>query len=259
MTAVASQSWFMTTRLLRGTLREPLFLVIGLVQPAIWLLIFGQLFYRVTELSGFGDGRPYIDYLTPGVIVMMALTRGAWSGGNVLEELDRGVLDRFLISPVSRIALILGHLCQQAITIAVQSVIVLALALAMGARFPGGPAGAGVLVLAAILMVLAVGSLSMSFALVIRRSQSLTAVIQFVLLPLVFLSSAFMDQKLAAGWIQATAKVNPIDWAVVAGRSALSAGTDWGLVLGRLGWLALVAALCGLIAVRSFRSYQRSL
>ncbi|GAA2411550.1 ABC transporter permease [Actinomadura vinacea] len=259
MTAVVSQSWFMTTRLLRGTLREPLFLVIGLVQPAIWLLIFGQLFYRVTELRGFGDGRPYIDYLTPGVIVMMALTRGAWSGGNVLEELGWGVLDRFLISPVSRIALIAGHLCQQAITIAAQSLIVLALALVLGARFPGGPAGAAVLMVAAILMVLAVGSLSISFALIIQRSQSLTAVIQFVLLPLVFLSSAFMDQNLAADWIQAAARVNPIDWAVVAGRSALAADTDWGLVLIRLTWLAALAAACGLVAVRSFRSYQRSL
>ena len=140
-----------------------------------------------------------------------------------------------------------------------QSVIVLTLALAMGARFPGGPVGAGVLVLAATLMVLAVGSLSMSFALVIRRSQSLTAVIQFVLLPLVFLSSAFMDQKLAADWIRVAARVNPIDWAVVAGRSALAADTDWGLVLVRLAWLALLAAVCGLVAVRSFRSYQRSL
>ncbi|WP_163566691.1 ABC transporter permease [Fodinicola feengrottensis] len=80
MTATLTQSWFMTTRLLRSTLRQPLFLAIGLVQPAIWLLIFGQLFGRVTELGGFG-ATSYLDYLTPGVLVMMALTRGAWSGG----------------------------------------------------------------------------------------------------------------------------------------------------------------------------------
>ncbi|WP_067491171.1 ABC transporter permease [Actinomadura hibisca] len=259
MSTIASQSWFMTARLLRGTVREPLFLIIGLVQPAIWLLIFGQLFYRVTDLQGFGDGRPYLDYLTPGVVVMMALTRGAWSGGNVLEELDHGVLDRFLVSPVSRAALIAGHLCQQAITIMAQAVLVLGLALAMGARFAGGPVGALVLLLAAILMVLAVGSLSMSFALVIRRSQSLTAVIQFVLLPLVFLSSAFMDQSLAAGWIRTIARFNPIDWAVLAGRSALAEHPDWQLIGTRLLWLAVLAALCALVAVRSFRSYQRSL
>jgi ABC-2 type transport system permease protein len=258
MTETITQSWYMTARLLRGTRREPLFLLIGLVQPAIWLLVFGQLFNRVTDLGGFGS-RSYIDYLTPGVLVMMALTRGAWSGGDVLIELDRGVLDRFLISPVSRAALIGGHLASQAITVAAQSLIVLALAYAVGARFPGGLAGVAVVVLAAMLIVLAVGSLSMAFALVIRRAQSLTATIQFVLLPLVFLSSAFMDPRLEADWIRQVARFNPVDWAVYAGRSALAADPDWRIVGTRLLWLAALALCCGLVAVRSFRAYQRSL
>jgi ABC-2 type transport system permease protein len=258
MTGTLTQSWFMTTRLLRSTLRQPLFLAIGLVQPAIWLLIFGQLFGRVTELGGFGTAS-YIDYLTPGVLIMMALTRGAWSGGDMMIELDHGVLDRFLISPVSRAALIAGHLCHQAITVMVQSLIVLGLALAVGARLPGGFPGVLVMLVAATFVVLAVGSLSMAFALVIRRPQSLTATIQFILLPLVFLSSAFMDQRLAATWITWIARFNPIDWAVQAGRTALAAQADWGVVFSRLGWLFVLAAVCAMVTVRSFQAYQRSL
>jgi ABC-2 type transport system permease protein len=258
MTATLTQSWFMTTRLLRSTLRQPLFLAIGLVQPAIWLLIFGQLFGRVTELGGFG-ARSYLDYLTPGVLIMMALTRGAWSGGDMMIVLDHGVLDRFLISPVSRGALIAGHLFHQAITVMVQSLIVIVLALLIGAHLPGGFAGVLVMLAAATLVVLAVGSLSMAFALVIRKPQSLTATIQFILLPLVFLSSAFMDQRLAASWITWIAHFNPIDWAVQAGRTALAADADWGLVFSRLGWLCILAALCATVTFRSFRAYQRSL
>lgn len=258
MTATLTQSWFMTTRLLRGTLRQPLFLAIGLVQPVVWLLIFGQLFGRVTELGGFGT-QSYLDYLTPGVLVMMALTRGAWSGGDMLVELDHGVLDRFLISPVSRAALIGGHLCHQAIAVVAQSLVVLLLAALVGARLPGGLPGVLVMLAAAILVVLAVGSLSMAFSLVIRKPQTLTATIQFVLLPLVFLSSAFIDQRLAAPWIAFVARFNPIDWAVQAGRSALSATPDWGLAFTRLGWLLVLAAVCAVVTVRSFRAYQRSL
>ncbi len=177
----------------------------------------------------------------------------------MLFELDHGVLDRFLISPVSRAALIAGHLGHQVITVMVQAMVVLVLAVAVGAHLPGGFPGVLVMLVAATLIVLSIGSLSMAFALVIRRPQSLTATIQFILLPLVFMSSAFMVQRLAAGWITSVARFNPIDWAVQAGRTALAANADWGLVFSRLGWLCVLAVVCAAVTVQSFRAYQRSL
>ena len=82
---------------------------------------------------------------------------------------------------------------------------------------------------------------------------------QFVVLPLQFLSSALFDTRLSPSWIQHVARYNPVDWAVVASRQALSAGTEWGAVLPRLGFLALLAVVMAWVATRAFGSYQRSI
>ena len=79
-----------------------------------------------------------------------------------------------------------------------------------------------------------------------------------IVLPLTFLSGAFMQLSLAPDWIQTIAKYNPVNWAVEAGREAVSSSVDWGFVLGRLGLLAALAIACVLLATRAFRSYQRS-
>jgi len=95
-------------------------------------------------------------------------------------------------------------------------------------------------------------------ALTARQEETLIGVVQFIALPLTFLSAAFMQLSLAPGWIQDVARFNPVNWAVEAGREAVSKGPDWGFVLGRLGLLAAVTALFIWIATRAFRAYQRS-
>jgi ABC-2 type transport system permease protein len=80
-----------------------------------------------------------------------------------------------------------------------------------------------------------------------------------VLLPLTFLSSAFMQRDLMPGWIQTVARYNPVEWTVQAGREALTAQPDWGLVLSRMGLLAALALVCTWLATRAFRTYQRAI
>jgi ABC-2 type transport system permease protein len=81
----------------------------------------------------------------------------------------------------------------------------------------------------------------------------------FVLLPLTFLSSAFMQRDLVPGWIQTVARYNPVEWTVQAGREALTAHPDWGLVLSRAGLLAALCVACAWLATRAFHTYQRSI
>jgi ABC-2 type transport system permease protein len=80
----------------------------------------------------------------------------------------------------------------------------------------------------------------------------------FVLLPLTFLSSAFMQQNLIPTWMQHVADFNPVNWAVVAGRSAVSSNPDWGLIASRAGFLTALLLVCLAFATRAFRTYQRS-
>jgi ABC-2 type transport system permease protein len=256
MNAALAHSRSMTIRHLRELWRQPWYVAITLVQPVIWLLLFGALFKRIVEIPGFGGD--YLDFLTPGIVVMTAIFTAGWAGMAVIEDLDRGVMDRFLVSPVSRGSLIAGRLGMNAVTIAIQSLIVIGLGLAVGARFPGGVAGVLVLVLASVLLAAAVGSLSIGLALVARQEETVIGAVQMVVLPATFLSAVLMKQELAPSWVQEVARFNPVSWAVDAGRAGLGSSVDWGLVASRLGLLALLAVFCGWVATRAFRAYQRS-
>ncbi|ADB49399.1 ABC transporter permease [Conexibacter woesei] len=258
MSATLTHSWWLTVRQLRALWRQPWWIAISLAQPIIWLLLFGQLFRSIVELPGFGSDS-YADFLTPGIVVMTAMFSGGWHGMGMLDDLDRGILDRFLTSPSSRVALIAGPLAQLAIVTAIQTLIIVGLGVVVGADFAGGVPGVLVLIVAAVLLGTAVGALSIGLALVTRRQETMIGAVQFVTLPLTFLSGAFMNLSLAPAWIESIARFNPVNWAVEAGREALTAeDVDWGMVGTRLGLLALLTVLCGWVATRAFRSYQRS-
>jgi ABC-2 type transport system permease protein len=255
--AAVGQSWRMTQRHLRGLVRQPWMIGVSLVQPVVWLLLFGALFRRVVEIPGFGDDS-YITFLTPGVVVMSAIFSGGWSGMSIVEDIDRGVLDRFLVTPVRRSAIMTGLLGYQGIVVGVQSLIIVAIGLAGGARFDNAAAGLPVAVAAAVLLAVAFASLSHALALLMRNRESLIAAVQFVALPLTFLSSGMMRQDLAADWVRHAASVNPVNWAAVAARDALSPTADWGSVGAHLGYLAAFTLVCAWLSVHAFRTYQRS-
>ncbi|MCW2657206.1 MAG: Transport permease protein [Jatrophihabitans sp.] len=256
---LARHSGYLTVRSVRALLRQPAFAAITLVQPVIWLLLFGQLFRSVVHIPGFSSASgSYLEFITPGVIVMTALFSSAWAGTVYIEDMDRGVMDRLLASPVRRGAMIVGTIAYQALTTVVQTLVVFGIAYASGARFPGGLAGIGVTLLAACLVSVVIASFSNAIALLVRQQKALIGISQFIVLPLQFLSSAVMDTRVSPAWVRHVARYNPVDWAVVASRQALSADTAWGAVLPRLGFLTLLAVVLAWLATRAFRTYQRS-
>lgn len=257
MSTTLTHTWFMTQRQLTAIFRQPAFLVITLVQPVIWLFLFGALFREVVELPGFGGGS-YLDYLVPGVVVMSALSSNMWAGMGTLEEIERGTLNRFLTTPVSRAALINGNVGQQAVSTFVQSVIIVLLGRLGGAHYPGGVGGLAILVAASILLGTVFGALSNALGMLVRQRESIIGVNTFLLLPLTFLSSAFMAPALMPSWMRRVADVNPVNWALVSGRSAMAASPDWGEVLSRGGGLLALAVVAVWLSTRTFRSYQKS-
>ncbi len=248
---------YMTLRHLRELWRQPWFVAVTLVQPVIWLLLFGALFKRVIEIPGF-HGHSYIAFLAPGVVVMTAMFNSAWSGMALIEDLNRGVTARFLVSPVRREALIAGRILKEAVVVVIQSVIIVALALIVGASFPGGVGGVAVLFAVSALLGATFGALSNGFGLIMRQEEALIGAVQFIVLPLTFLSSTLLAVNLMPRWVQHAADFNPVNWAVVAGRTATSAHADWGLVASRAGFLVALLAVCLVFATRAFQSYQRS-
>lgn len=258
MITVLAHSSFMTRRDLRWLSRLPWLMAITLVQPVVWLLLFGQLFQKTVDIPGFA-GNSYIDFLTPGVVVMTALFSGGWLGMGVINDLDRGVMDRFLVSPVHRGSLIVGRLVYQATVTVIQSLVVVGLGLLVGAGFPGGLVGILVLIVSAVLVGAAFGSLSNGLALLVRREEPLIATANLALLPISFLSGTFMQQSLMPGWMHRLVRYNPVNWAVEAGREALGADVNWTFVSSRAAALLVLALGCAWLSTRGFRAYQRSI
>ena len=177
----------------------------------------------------------------------------------LIDDMDRGIVDRFLVAPTSRGSLIWGWLIQFALVAVVQSAIIIVLGFVIGAKFPGGAPGILVLVVASVLLGTGIGGLSNAIAVLSRREETMIAASNFVILPLTFLSSVFMAQTLMPHWMQVIARYNPVNWAVQAGREALAASPDWGAVWPRLLALFVFMLVCAWLAIRAFRVYQRSI
>jgi ABC-2 type transport system permease protein len=258
MTAIA-QTTYVSGRHLRSFLRQPWFIGISLVQPVIWLLLFGALFKSVVLIPGFTTAGTYLDYLVPGVLVMTALFSCGWSGMSIIEDLDRSIMDRLLATPIHRSAVIVGLNVYALVSFGIQALIIGGLALLLGAQFAGGLLGFAVLTLCAMLVGAITASFSDAMALLLRQRESVIGISTLITLPLTFLSAAFMPLKLVPGWISTLATFNPVNWAVEAGREALAASPDWSFVLPRIALLIGLTVLATAFATRTFRSYQRSM
>ena len=252
------QTLQVSLRYLRALLRQPAFVIITLIQPLIWLLLFGALFKAVTQIPGF-SGRSYIDYLMPGVVVMLAVSSAGWTGMAFIEDMNSGVMDRMLVAPAWRGAFNLGSVAQSMISVVLQTILIVLLALLLGAHYENGIGGILVLQVVAALLAAIFASFSNGLAILTGQRETLIGAVSALLLPLTFLSGALMQLSLAPGWIGTVAKFNPVDWAATAARNSTTESFDWGVVAGRVGLLTALVVLAAWFATRAFGVYQRSL
>lgn len=241
-------------RLLR---RQPVAIAVMLVQPLVWLLLYSQLFHTLPRLGGFGTDS-YLEFLAPGIAVLTAFNHGAWEGGGVVQDIERGAIDRFLATPLPPGALLSSRALQAAITGTGQALFVIVVALAFGARLSGGLPGLVAILIAAALVCVAFAAFNHALALLVRRLETMTMVGLFITFPLMFSSTMFTSAAQLPTWMQRVASANPVNWAVEAARSAML-GTDWASVIIHLGALAALVVTMGALAHVALGRYQRSL
>ncbi len=254
----ARHTWFMIVRQSRNLMREPIWIALLLVQPIIWLVLYGQLFKRVTSLGGFGT-TSYVTFLAPAIVIMNAFFGATWSGMSMISDLDRKVVERFLATPASRLSLVLSQVVRSAITAAIQALVILLIALALGVRVDQGALGWIVVILAAMLVNMAFAGVSQGIALLTRKEATMIAVANFIGLPLLFLSSTLLATAQMPHWMREVSRFNPVDWGVIAAREAVLPGTDWGSIGLHLVYLLALAAATAAFATWTFRAYQRTL
>ena len=244
-----TDTWFLLVRLMRATLRMPVFVIISIVQPILWLSLFGQLFRS--------SAANYVQFLAPGISIMTALFGAAYSGMGLLNEIDRGVLDRMLATPVARGALMTARILHSAVQVMIQSGLILIAGAALGARLRGGAGGVLALLLCAALLGAAFAALSSALALVARKPEMVIAAMNFVVLPATFLSTMLRSADQIPGWIRASSRFNPVDWAVTAARGGFEG--RWDQLFPALPLLAAFALACAVLATRAFDRYRRSM
>jgi len=251
-------TWFMVGRQARNLMREPIWIALLLIQPLVWLLLYGQLFKNVTHLGGFGTSS-YITFLAPAIVVMNAFFGATWSGMAMIQDLDRDVIERFLTTPVRRSSLVVSQIVRSAITAAIQATIIIAVSYFLGVRSSQGLLGVLVVILAGVLVNSAFAGMSQGIALLTRKEATMIAVANFIGLPLLFLSSTLLAAKQMPQWMQTVAKFNPVNWGVVMAREAILPGTDWTVVVTRgLALFALTLVMAS-FATWTFRAYRRTL
>ena len=250
-------TWTLFQRHFRATLRNPAFVIISIVQPVLWLFLFGQLFSRVAAQPGAG-GASYAQFLAPGIAIMAALFGTAFSGVGLLYDINQGVVDRFLATPVSRGAVIAGRLLDVAAQAMVQALVLLLASFLVGARPHGGLVGVLLVMFASALLAIALASLSKGLALLLRNQEAVLGITNFILLPMVFLSSMILSHELMPHWIRVASAFNPVDWAVRVARGSFE-GSAWGEFGRELVQLTAFAAAGYFLALASLRKYQRSI
>ncbi len=190
------------------------------IQPAPWLLIYGEVFTRVHAIPT-PKGIPYLAYLAPGIMAQSALFIAIFYGIQIIWERDAGVLTKLMVTPTPRSALITGKAFASGVRSLVQGVVVLIIAVLLGVSFTDNP-----LKIIAALAILAVGSaffscLSMSLAGVVVARDRLMGIGQAITMPLFFSSSALYPAKIMPGWLQVISRINPLSYEVEALRGLL--------------------------------------
>jgi ABC-2 type transport system permease protein len=235
-------------RELRPTLYEPFSLMFNLVQPLVFLLLYGPL---IGEVPGAGDGSPW-QWFVPGILVMLCLTSTTASAGyNLLLEMQTGSHERLLVTPLSRSSLLVGRTLKEVITLLVQAVLIIALVMPFG--FQLYPLGLLVGLLLLAVLGIGLGSLSYALAIAVKNQEWIYWMTQQTLLfPLLILSGMLLPLEIAPDWMRFISRLNPLTYIVEAERAlfagdfshpSLLVGAASALVLAGLGLMLGIRAM----------------
>ncbi|MFA9415708.1 ABC transporter permease [Natrinema sp. HArc-T2] len=246
----ASDVWTTFIRWTIKSIRNPFVLVVSLVQPIIFLVLFTQVFGGVATSAL--EGVTYETYLVPAIVIQVALVAAATSGIGLVNDIENGMFEKTLVSPMNRIAVFVGKTLAEIVRIIAQVTIVLGLGVMLGAEIATGLVGAVAIAGICVLFSVWFTAFSNVLAVVTRDEESTIIGANLLQLPLLFVSSAFLPLPALPAWIQTVATFNPITYGVDATR-AVMLGEDTMTVIevSRFGgmWDTLVPALAVLVCL----------
>jgi ABC-2 type transport system permease protein len=210
-------------RQLRLSLRNPAWVIIALVQPILYLALFGPLLTKLSPgalgaSSGSGGTVEAYNFFVPGLLIQLGLFGSTFVGFAIISDWRAGVIERFRVTPVSRLSIMGGRVLRDVIVLMVQAVILVLAGLAFGAR----PTVTAVLISLGFIVLVAVGLASVSYAtaLLVKSEDAFAPMLNSVVLPLVLLSGIMLPMTLGPGWLQGIARISPFRYIIDAMRGA---------------------------------------
>jgi len=242
----------MFVRNMQHTLRNPVFVFASMFQPILYLLLFMPL---LNSLGGVALGLPAgktVDVFIPGLLVMQALFGSAFVGFSLIDDIRTGVIERFLVTPVKRPAILLGRVLRDAVILLFQCILITLVAIPFGLSVNVGGFLLSLLLYALIGVTMA--SMSYGFALIYKIEDPLAPTLNTITLPVTLLSGIILPLALAPIWLQDLAKLNPFSYGVNAAR-ALFAGNFQSIQITE-GFI-IISALAIIIFMLALRSLKK--
>ncbi|UQX89388.1 ABC transporter permease [Jatrophihabitans telluris] len=212
---VLQTSYVVFIRQMRSLLRNPVWVFFGLTQPILYLVLFGPLLTRVRS-GGLGGSQSWSVFV-PGLLLQLTIFGAGFAGFGIIQEMREGVLDRQRVTPAPRLALLLGRSLSSTLTIGVQAVVLVLVAVPFGLRPSWG--GVAVSIIAVCVLALGISAASYSMGIILKDEDSFAPFIQGVSLPLLLLSGVLLPMSLAPRWLHDLSKANPLTYLVDGTRS----------------------------------------
>lgn len=222
------ESWIVFNRQLRMNLRNPAWVIIGMLQPVLYLLLFGPLLKPMIEQLG---GNAYT-WFVPGMLVQLGIFGAFFAGFSLIGEWREGVIEAERVTPASRAALLFGRLYRDLLQLFVQAVILVVLGLILGMDVSAGGVVVGVLL--TLMLGGACAAASNAFALTTKSEDVMAPVINLVMMPVLLLSGILLPMNIGASWLQRLSDFMPVRWIVDAVRTSFFGTFDatsmsWGV------------------------------
>ncbi len=252
---LARDTWLIFQRQVLLLLRNPVWIFVGIFQPVMYLLLFAPLLKpALAPLGATTDAETYRIFV-PGLLVLLAIFGGLFQGFGLIAELRAGVIERSRVTPVSRLALLLGRSLRDVVSLLMQAVIITLLALAFGLRVQIGYLLLAYLLLA--LIALMTSALSYGIALVVKSEDALAPLMNTVAQPVLLLSGILLPLAFAPLWLRRVADWNPFAWAVDGARALFAGEIGNDVVWQGMSIMAVITALAVFWAARKFATSVR--
>lgn len=240
-------TWLVFGRQLQLFLRNPVWLIVGVIQPVLYLLLFAPLLKPA--LNAKTNAEAYQTFV-PGLLVMLAIFGALFVGFGLIAELRAGVIERSRVTPVSRLALLLGRSLRDVVSLLAQAILITVLAIPFGLSVHVGDVLLAYLLLG--LIALLCSAVSYAVALKVRSEDALAPLLQTVSQPVLLTAGILLPLIFAPAWLKNVAKWNPFSWAVDGIRALFNGHTDGPEVWKALVILGVLTILSVLWAARSF-------